>query len=142
MRRKVHNYSKVASNLPRGKLEKERKTHLRLKLYAKKGKRYTVLGTDNFLLKKADMLWKEEKHNCIAPIKENQEERYDEALQKQLWTIWDLDLQGIVAMKRCENAAGPVEQKMGFTAFQFLQTDVFFLPPKKLVSGKCLQLYI
>ena len=100
----------------------------------KKEKKDTVLGTDNFLLKKADISWKEEKHNCIAPIKENQEERYDEALQKQLWTIWDLDLQGIFAMKRCENAAGPVEQKMGFTAFKFLQTDVFFLPPKKLVS--------
>ena len=56
MRRKVHNYSKVASNLPRGKLEKERKTHLKLKLYAKNEKRDTVLGTDNFLLKKADIL--------------------------------------------------------------------------------------
>ena len=98
----------------------------------KNEKRDTVLGTDNFLLKKADILWKEEKHNCIAPIKENQEERYDEALQRQLWTIWDLDLQGIVAMKRCENAAGPVEQKMGFTAFQFLQTDVFFFATKKV----------
>ena len=96
----------------------------------KKEKRDTLLGTSIFLLKKADILWKEEKHNCIAPIKENQEERYDEALQIQLWTIWDLDLQGIVAMKRCENAAGPVEQKMGFTAFQFLQTDVFFCHQK------------
>ena len=95
-----------------------------------KEKRDTVLGTDNFLLKKADILWKEEKHNCIAPNKENQEESYDEALQIQLWTIWDLDLQGIVAMKRCENAAGPVEQKMGFTAFQFVQTDVFFCHQK------------
>ena len=54
--KKVHNHSKVASNLPRGKLEKERKTHLKLKLYAKKEKRDTVLGTDNFLLKKADIL--------------------------------------------------------------------------------------
>ena len=32
-------------------------------------------------------------------------------------------------MTRCDNAAGPAEQKMGFTGFQFLQKEVFLLYP-------------